>query len=305
MTMQQTVSVTGVTGFIGRHVVPRLVERGLKVKILLRPSSKSSDLFDGVSKYEGDITDPDSIDECFWQSDCLIHLAYSGTPQIGSAKDHIEQNLIPLIEIIERVRGNPSPRIVFISSAAVYGASDVSKFAESEPARPISSYGVIKAACENFLLAAAAKGHLRPCILRLSNPYGPGQLPGPQGVIANFFNKIESGCSIDIYGDGNAVRDFVYIDDVASAIVTACVKSTQGVYNIGSGTGTSINDLARRVAATIGKTAIIKRKPARSQEIKTMIFDTECSERHLNWTASRQLNAGLREYWFWLKAQMP
>ena len=146
------------------------------------------------------------------------------------------------------------------------------------------------------------KHGLQPTILRPSNPFGPGQGHlGVQGVVATFFNHIKNKESINIWGDGSAIRDYIYISDLIDLCVKAGKSDKTGIYNAGMGQGCSLNDLVLKIKEVTGISPKIKYHSARAFDVKRIILDITQAKKVFNWSPSVSIEEGLNLYWQWLQ----
>lgn len=297
------ISITGASGFIGVNLIEHWKNRGDTLQLLSRKTNDLYSGYDNIIQFEGDLLRLDSIDTQFWDCDCLIHLANNSNPQLQDPISDIDNNLIPFIHLLKQATKFKVPRIVFTSTAAVYGDTSSKTVAESTPRNPISYYGIIKAAMEQAL--QMEQGTSGWCVLRLANPYGPGQHSGAQGVVANFLQAALTNSPLNIYGDGTAIRDFIYIDDIVSAIYKATHSSSNGVYNIGSGQATPLSSLINNIEEVFNKRLVVNYLPSRGFEIKRMVFDVSEARQDLKWHANTPLAQGLKAHKAWLINQLP
>jgi UDP-glucose 4-epimerase len=167
----------------------------------------------------------------------------------------------------------------------------------------VSSYGIVKAAIEQYLEAYRRSRGLSAVIIRASNPYGPRQgHRGVQGVISTFLSRIADGEAIEIWGDGKVVRDFLDVEDLAEFCVLAGTSRQEGPYNAGSGVGTSVNEVLDTIRTVTGAQVETRYKPARSVDVPRSVLDCTLARTDFGWSARRPLAEGLRNTWEWLQA---
>jgi len=286
--------VTGGTGFIGSHVVDLLISKGHKVVIL----SKSTDNRNPKAKfYKGDIRkDAERIIKKEKPQSC-IHLAaqISVTKSFNDPVYDASVNILGSLNLLNECKKNKVKKFIYISTAAKYGNPQKKKVSEDHPCNPMSPYGISKHAFEHYLPIF----NVDYVILSLANVYGPRQSPkGEAGVIALFIDKLKQGKTCTIYGDGKQTRDFVYVKDVAEAIVKALGKTKSKSYNLGSGKASSINQLFATLHKFIGK-GKKRHEKARTGEIRAMVFDISKAKKELKWAPKTSLAKGLKETIAW------
>ncbi|MDH6233065.1 UDP-glucose 4-epimerase [Mesorhizobium soli] len=308
--------VLGGGGFIGTHLVKALLSHGNLVTVLSRSP------VDLVRRRFADAAPSDRLkivqgsfdDECLLDSilpicSSCIHLAGTMVPA-ASIEDKIadiQVNLAGTVKLLEAASRHSLPKLVYISSGGtVYGQSDVDRIPEDHPTDPISAYGITKLGVEKYLRLFHRLHGLPSITLRLANPFGPGQAEKEiQGAIAVFVERIIQGKPIEIWGDGNIVRDYLFIDDVVDAIIRALNYSgMETVFNIGSGQGTSINEICARIAHHLAPFEI-NHKPTRSFDVSRNVLDISRAEAHLGWRPRISLDEGISRYVAWRLAQRP
>lgn len=301
--------VTGGAGFIGSNIVKRLVESGNEVRILDNLSSgyyeNIADYIDYVDFVQGDIGDNALLEKVLQGIDVVFHLAASvgrqrslDNPQIDS-----EINIIGTINVLEAMRKNKVRKIVYSSSAAIFGELITDTIDESHPQNADSPYGVSKLAAEKMILAYSEIYGIDCVCLRYFNIYGVNQRFDLYGnVIPIFANCIFSGKPITIYGDGTQTRDFVYVDDIARAnIIAASSAEGKKIYNIGSGGVVTINWLAEVMQEIAGINVGIKYAPERKADVKHCKANASKIKKELDFETSVRLEEGLKEYIRWYR----
>jgi len=229
--------------------------------------------------------------------DIVIHLAakISVPDSIINSESTFDTNVNGTQNILDSLLSNNISKIIFLSSAAVY-SDGTSKFTESSKLIPSSPYGVSKMEMEKKINHFIVHHKIDSTILRLFNVYGNGQSIEYAGVITQFKEKINQNFPLIIYGDGQAMRDFIYIDDVVTAIILAMNSSESNTYNIASGTSTSIIDLAKIMITICDKPLEIIFKPARSGDILSSVSDISLAKTSLQFTPKISLKKGLAQF---------
>ena len=294
--------VTGGAGFIGSHLADALLADGHRVRILDDLSSgRRANLPAAADFVEGDVRDPEMIERLIADAAGVYHLA-----AIASVERSREAwlathtvNLTGQVTVLEAVRRARHGRIpvVYASSAAVYGDNAHLPLSETEPGAPLTAYGADKLGCELHARIGAIVHGLATVGLRFFNVYGPRQDPGSpySGVVSIFCRRLARGEPLDIYGDGNQERDFIYVGDVVGLLVKAMGAAAAGaeIYNVCTGRGTSVRSLAQALGAVRGAEPTLRYLPARAGDIARSIGDPRRAQARYGWTAETPLSAGL------------
>jgi UDP-glucose 4-epimerase len=199
-------------------------------------------------------------------------------------------------------------KLVYVSSGGtVYGIPRMDPVDEEHPLRPISSYGIVKVAIENYLHMEQHLHGLQHVVLRASNPYGPRQgHRGIQGIIGAHLWHIARGEPVEIWGDGSIVRDFIHVRDLAELCVAALRSDTTGCFNAGSGKGTSINEIvqciSRTVQSTGGAPVVPVYMPGRDFDVPRVVLDISRARAALNWEPRIDIGDGIAETWDWVRS---
>jgi len=312
------VLVTGGAGFIGSHTVDLLLASGRAVTVLDDLSSGRRDnlgehLAAGrVRLVVGDVRQPlpDELDRAAAERgpfDAVVHLAaqVSVARSMQDPAGDMRTNLGGTLEVSSWARSRGVRRVVFASSAAVYGAVALPAD-EAAPCLPLSPYGAHKLASEHHLRIAAEAGGPDAVSLRFFNVFGPRQAPGSEyaGVIAVFLARAQAHEAITIHGDGGHTRDFVYVGDVARAIAAAldAPEPQRGAaMNVGRGQATTIRALAEAARAATGSRSDIRHGPERAGDIRHSLAAVRRLEA-LGWRAETSIEAGLEATARWLAA---
>lgn len=278
------ITVTGGEGFIGRHLVSALKSLGHEVKII-----------DIKTDERLDVRDTESLRKELSDSEIVFHLA--ALPSVPYSIDHPEEthdtNLTGTLNVLSAARDGGVKRVVFSSSAAIYGNQTELPVAETAPLSPMSPYAMQKLASEMYLKHFADVHGLKTVSLRYFNVYGEGQSSsGPYAsVIPKFFEQKKNGKPITITGDGSQTRDFVNIKDVVAANIAAMGSANVGkgeAINIASGESVSINKIAELFGG------LVEHLPPRL-EIKDSLADISLAKKLLDWEPKVSLEEGIRE----------
>ncbi len=278
---------------------------GTSVRVLDRPESLRHEPHAGVDYRFADFQDQASLAEALVDIDIVIHLVSSTVPSTSNLDPvaDIEGNLVGTVRLLQQMRQSGAQRVIFFSSGGtVYGNPQQLPVHESHPLNPISSYGVVKVAIENYLRMYDTLYGIQSTILRVSNPFGPRQAHlGVQGVIPTFFNRMRQQEPIKIWGKGEIVRDYIYIDDLVAAVLSAAKCPTGGIYNVGAGSGASILELLEMITSVSGIEPTIEYLPSRNFDVNEIVLDISKARSELNWHPTIPLREGCERYWEWLK----
>jgi UDP-glucose 4-epimerase len=289
--------VTGGAGFIGSHLVRALLGRGLDVKVL---DSLSVGRRENVPKdailIEGDITDAASARRALDGCDIVFHLAarVAIRSSFEFAFEDAMTNVAGTARMLRAVEDAKTPRKVIVaSSMAVYADADQPvPIGEGHPTIPISPYGVTKLAVERLTHVMCARIGIPSIALRLFNTYGPGQALSPYvGVVTIFIDALSRGERPTIFGDGEQRRDFVHVEDVARAFVNSMdAPVVRGTYNIGSGSGLSVNEILSSIQRALGTDIQPRRADAVSGEVRFSVADISRAEHDLAYRPLRDFH---------------
>jgi UDP-glucose 4-epimerase len=294
--------VLGGGGFLGSHVSEALTGSGYRVRIFekaLVDRGNVRDFFHRVEWIEGDFNSRNQLREVLDGTDYIVHCIGTTLPETSN-KDpiyDISTNLLPTVHLLEAAKAVGVKKVIFLSSGGtVYGIPRSTPIPESHPTDPICSYGIQKLAIEKYLALYRHLHGLDYVVLRLANPYGARQKPeAVQGAIAVFMSKALRGETIEIWGDGSVVRDYLYVTDIACAVLSALrYEGEYRVFNIGSGIGFSILDLVARIEKIVGRTVHVHHKPGRRFDIPINVLDISRADRELGWRPQVEFDDGLQ-----------
>jgi UDP-glucose 4-epimerase len=292
--------VTGGAGFIGSHIVDALVARGDDVTVLDNfASGRHENVNESAKLRERDIREPFQID-----ADVVFHFAAQADVRVSVERPGYDAavNVLGTINVLEAARA-AGARIVFGSTGgAVYGECEAPA-GEDAPRQPLAPYGTSKLCGEEYLATYNRLYASRHVVLRLGNVYGPRQDPhGEAGVVAIFLSRLRDGRSPRIFGDGEQVRDYVYVGDVVRAALAAAERAG-GVYNVGTGIATSVLELVSVCRSVSGSDVPHEHAAARQGELQRSVLDVSAAARDLDWRPGVGLEQGLRETWDWIAAR--
>lgn len=294
--------VLGGGGFIGSHLTAALLAAGHAVRVLERPGCvRPADIAADarLDWQEGDFGVAADLRRALEGVDMVFHLVSTTQPQSSNDDPALDvrSNLLATLGLLEQLRGQPQTRLIFLSSGGtVYGTPAEVPIPETHPTEPACSYGIVKLAIEKYLALYRLLHGLDYRILRLANPYGPGQqLNRAQGAVAVFLARIAQAEPIEVWGDGSVVRDYLYIGDVVSALVGAAQYDGEArIFNIGSGQGHSVREIIAAIETATGKTAEVRYTPGRKFDIPVSVLDIARARAELGWSPRTGLADGLR-----------
>lgn len=303
--MRETVLVTGGTGFIGSHVVDRLVNSDYDVRVIDNLSTgKLSNIeshIDGgrVDFVKGDIRDAQLVKNCVHNVSAVVHLAaITSVPfSVENPSLTYDINVGGTLNLLISCAEQKIAKFVFVSSCAVYGEPKYLPLDEEHLTEPISPYAESKLAAERFCLGFHEKQFLKSSVLRLFNVYGPRQgVNDYSGVIIRFIDRGKQGLPLVVYGNGSQTRDFVNVCDAVEAILSTMEnKAAEGeVFNIGSGEAISIRDLAETVSELAGLNPEVIHEKPRVGDIKHSYAAISRAEKLLGYRPKVSLRDGLR-----------
>jgi UDP-glucose 4-epimerase len=293
--------ITGAAGFLGSNLANYLVREGHLVRGLDDLSTGDPQaLSPDVLFTRGDVNDRPKLWTLLQEVDCVYHLAarVSVPESILYPREYNATNVGGTVSLMEATRDVGVRRVVFISSGAVYGDQASQPLLESAPPNPRSPYAVSKLAAEYYVRTIGDLWHIEAVILRVFNAYGPGQhLPASHPpVIPNFLRQALRGGTIVMHGDGSQTRDYVYVDDVVSAMIAASTAPNINhlVINIGSGTETSIRELFHHVMEVTGNQPEVVTNPQSDPGVSRMCASLSLAREKLGYQPRFSIAEGLR-----------
>jgi len=292
--------ITGGAGFLGTALANYLVERGHHVRVLDDLSTGDpSRLHPGVIFTRGDVRDRPKLWTLLQQVDCVFHLAARVSVQesVLYPREYNDINVGGTVSLVEAVRDVGVKRIIFASSATVYGPQPVQPVTEDVWPRPQVPYAVSKLAAEYYISVLGALNGIETVALRIFNAYGPGQRLPPvhAPVIPLYVKSILSGASLVIHGSGEQTRDFVYVDDVVEALAAAATVSgvNGSIINVGSGEETSIRQLIAILSEVTGRQPHVITNSQQSGGISRQVADLRRAREALGYVPKVSLREGL------------
>jgi UDP-glucose 4-epimerase len=306
------VLVLGGAGFIGSHLVDRLLDDGHFVRILDRspPELHPDWVTAGRVEYVlGDFVDHFSVATAVKDIDLAFHTVSTTIPatsNVDMAFD-VQSNLIGTINFLRAAVTARIRKVLFVSSGGtVYGTSAAVPIKETVPTEPMCSYGITKLAIEKYLGLFEMLHGMGYVVFRLSNPFGERQRSGAQGAIAAFIDKMLRGEPIEIWGDGSVVRDYIYVENAIDALVEGMNYSgEQRVFNVGSGVGHSLNDVLEILERVSGRKVPRNYSPSRAIDVPRNILDIGLIKDEIGWAPRIAFADGIDRTWKWYRERLP
>jgi UDP-glucose 4-epimerase len=283
--------ILGGSGFIGSALTKTLLDRGYSVTTISRhPGTNVSH-----PHYTGSIQDPRFLLSVFKANDIVIHLADSLTPATSelNPEEVLLQARTAASAILDAAKSAGISHLIYTSSGGtVYGEASA-PLTETSPTQPINTYGKAKLGSENAFISFSKEHALPLTILRIANVYGRKDLSAKKPAIDIFLANAISNKEVIINGDGTIVRDYIFIDDVVECLIHVLEKKIEGIFNIGTQKGTSLNEALSLIGTIIGKELHVERKPRKSQDIQYNVLDiTKIKES--GWQPHYSLSDGIK-----------
>ena len=304
--------IFGGGGFIGSAIADRLLLDGASVRIFERPRVEPYRDFKADEQVEwiaGDFLSTHDVSNAIEGVDVVLHLVSTTLPK-NSNDDPIydvQTNVVGTLQMLNAMAARNVRKIVFISSGGtVYGIPKYLPIDESHPTDPLVSYGITKLVIEKYLHLYERMYGLKAIMLRVANPYGERQrIETAQGAIGVFLHQALSGKPIEIWGDGSVTRDFIHISDVAEAFVQAVAYSgSKSVFNISSGSGTSLNELITILEEILNKPIEPHYLPSRPFDVPVSVLSNDLAGVELHWSPSTSMREGIERTAVWMKGEL-
>lgn len=300
----------GGAGFIGSAVVRQVLKDDSSKVVVLEPAGASLRRLKGldVTAIRGCLSETDKIERTIddYRIDCVVHLVSTMLPNSSfeEYRNELSQVVSPTFDIVHLCSRKGVRFAFFSTGGAIYGNNSGDLINEGSTVAPISYYGLSKSLIEAFIKYEGAANGLRYIIFRPSNPYGKGQnIHGRQGLISVALGKAMEGEPLTVWGDGSAVKDYIFIDDLAEAVSALLSSDIKGeVVNIGSGTGCSVNQIIEIVRDVTGKELEVIYSDKRDTDVSRFVLDIG-KLKSLVSVSMRPLETGIRQYYQYLKSQ--
>lgn len=291
--------VTGGAGFIGSHVTKLLLDQGHSVTVFDNLSTGHKDQTDKRASFvKGDLLDQASLEKTLKGHDAVIHLAsfIEVGESVKKPVEFAENNILGTVKLLEAMRETNVKKIIFSSSACVYGTPSKLPIEEIDPiGMQENPYGITKISMELFLMLYQRLYDFDVVILRYFNPYGPGELHDPEThAIPNFIKAALQKNPIPLFWKGEQIRDFIYIDNLAEAHVLPLNLTGLHIYNVGTETGVKVIDVVKKIFELLGYEVPLDDKGERKGDVSELVASSTKIKKELGWEAKVNLEEGLR-----------
>ncbi|MBV9100421.1 MAG: GDP-mannose 4,6-dehydratase [Candidatus Dormibacteraeota bacterium] len=292
------VLVTGGAGFIGSHVVEAALAAGDAVLAVDNLTSGSRDNLPAACEFAHvDITGSDATRHAVlrWRPDAVAHLAAqtSVSASVADPAHDAAVNITGTLTVLDAAVAAGCRTVVFASSSTVYGDPRRQPVREDDELRPVSPYGVSKAAGEHYVRVVCGAHGIAHSVLRLGNVVGPRDSPHNHHAVTSFVHALAGGVTPVIEWDGEQAKDYVYAGDVASAVMRAVHGGVTGVFNIAGGRPTSVNELYRMVSEAMGRDVAPLHAPRRPGDVRRFVMDCARAREALDWRATTTLQEAI------------
>lgn len=308
MSKEQNTLVIGGSGYIGAHLVPELLAIGRQVSVLGRSAMPRYELPAGVDYIKGDFAQHELVSRLLDSHHEVIHLAYATVPNTSFENPLADllQNLPPTVQLFSEVADRGGKLILVSSGGTVYGEAIKLPIWEDHLTKPISPYGVTKLTLENYAHLYAVTHGLKFVCIRPANAFGLGQRPFVgQGFISTAMASVMRGQPVMIFGKKGAVRDYIYVSDLAAGIMSVLEKGhSSETYNLGSGVGLSNMDVIEAMSPLmkeVGCNVMVEHLPERAFDVKSNVLDSTKLQEHTGWRPQVEFTEGLRRTRDWLR----
>lgn len=313
--MTENILITGAAGFIGSHLVERLIDDNNIIVVddfndfydpEIKRQNVSNFLKDNFKLYEFDIAEFETFEKVFKENqiDKIVHLAARAgvRPSLIDPLLYTRTNITGTVNLLELAKQYNVPHFVFGSSSSVYGVSDQVPFSENfDVTKPISPYASTKLAGEAIAHTYAHLYDMRVICLRFFTVYGARQRPDL--AIHKFTKLIDQGKSIPVFGDGSTKRDYTYVDDIMQGVIAALNydKEKYDIFNLGESRSIELSYLIQLIEENLGKKAIIERKPLQPGDVPITYADISKAKEKLNYQPTTDIVDGIKEFVKWYK----
>lgn len=298
--------ILGGNGFIGSHLFDRLLLEGHNVRIFDKYDEHYRRPNLSVDYHYGDFGNRGLLQTALFDIDVVFHLITTTLPKTSNDDPifDIQSNVVETLYLLEQCVAHKIKKIIFVSSGGtVYGMPEMLPISENCPTNPECSYGVAKLTIEKYLALFNHLYGLEYAIVRPSNPYGSRQNPsGIQGAISVFLGKVSQNLPIEIWGDGEVVRDYIFIDDLIDGIYKVAVKNAPSrIFNLGSGEGKSLNEIINVICEVTDCKVKINYKEKRSFDVPRVWLDIGRAKSQLDWKPETTLENGVEKTFDFIK----
>lgn len=304
---KSSILLVGGSGFLGTALAEGLSRREWHVGIFDRCPPRVPKK--NVETFIGEVSEAGLLQRALARYPRVVYLAQATVtaPAADRQLSSFTGNLEIFLKVLdEAVRAHIHEFTLFSSGGAVYGEPGKLPVSEDDPKHPLSPYGVLKMTMEQYLAMTAASAGFRHLCLRPSNPYGPGQnFEGAQGLVAISMARIARGQPVSMLGEGSAIKDYLYIDDFVDAVIHLLdAPKASGPFNIGSGQGRSVREVIDLVAKTVGKGAIVEKKPTQAGDVQNSVLSIGKITSLTGWKPTTAFAQGLATTWKWMSPKL-
>jgi UDP-glucose 4-epimerase len=298
--------ILGGNGFIGSHLVDKCISEGHSVRVFDKYEEHYRKPLTGVDYRFGDFGNRGLVAEALIDIDIVFHLVSTTLPKTSNDDPafDVQSNVIETLFLIEQCVHKKIKKVIFVSSGGtIYGTPHKLPINEASPTEPECSYGITKLTIEKYLALFHKLYGIDYAIVRPSNPYGARQNPnGIQGAIAVFLGKVTKGDTIEIWGDGTIIRDYIFIDDFIEGLYRAAIMNTQSrIFNIGSGIGHSLNNIILILRDKLNRDFNVNYTGKRVFDVPAIYLDITRAKKELGWSPVVPLDAGIEQTWNFIK----
>jgi UDP-glucose 4-epimerase len=298
--------ILGGNGFIGSHLVDKLLAEGHAVRVFDKYEEQYRKPMAGVDYRYGDFGNRGLLADTLEGIDIVFHLIYTTLPKTSNDDPifDVQSNIVETLFLLEHCVGKNIKKLVFVSSGGtIYGRPAALPIAEEGPTEPECSYGITKLTIEKYLALYKHLNGLDYTIVRPSNAYGSRQNPaGIQGAISVFLGKVARNEQIEIWGDGEVVRDYIYVEDLVDGIYKASTTAVSDrIFNLGSGIGHSLNQIVETVRAVTGHDVRVEYKATRVFDVPQIFLDITRARKMLSWAPATSLEIGIKKTWAFIE----
>lgn len=292
--------VTGGAGFIGSHVSKLLLEEGYQVTVIDNLSHGNKEVVDNRATFiEADLQDQVKLEQILPDHNAVIHMAsfIEVGESVKKPAEFAENNIVGTVKLLEAMRKTGVKKIIFSSSACVYGKPTKIPITEEDSLGVQENpYGITKVTMEQFCILYNQLFNFDVVILRYFNPYGPGELHSPEThAVPNFIKAALSKNSLPLYWKGEQVRDFIYIDDLAQAHVLPLNLGGLHIYNVGTEVGVKIIDVVKMIFKLVGYEVEIDDRGERKGDVGELVASAQKIKKELGWQTNTSLREGLEK----------
>lgn len=299
------VLIIGGNGFIGSHLADKCLAMGDSLRILDMYPERYRDPLPQVEYFYASILDKERLFESLQGVDVVYYLANSALPNDGNTDliSDIQRDLIPFISFLDTFTEKSHAKMVYFSSGgAVYGNIENNPVSESHPTNPISPYGILKLAMEQYVGFYSNTKGMNALIIRPSNPFGTrqGHL-SMQGVISTFLYKTLKEERLSVWGDGLSQKDYLMVEDLVTVTYNLVANDKRGTYNIGSGKGTSLLEILHVIKAVTGMQPEVEFLPQKKTDVQSFVLDCSKALMDQDFRPRTDIYKGVEHVWRWIK----